>query len=232
MALEDYEEVPDRIKRFFEKYPDGSLGGTVEYRDLPAAHLNGEPCLHIIYRALAYRTPDDQRPGVGMASEPVPGLTNFTRGSELMNAETSAWGRALVALGFVAKKVASANEVRSREGGTQHRGTYTYNPERDSGEAASKAQLGRVRKDLKAKGVTTADEFAFVADAVLGVEVETADRLTKAQASYLIDWLQRNPVPTGKSDVPSDTEGLQEALPDGGDPVPWDDPEENKGEAT
>jgi hypothetical protein len=115
---------------------------------------------------------------------------------------------------------------------TQHRGTYKYNPQRDSGEAASPAQLKRVRGDMKKVGVKTADEFAFIAGAALQVDVPTADRLTKAQASYLIDWLSRNPVPTGKSDVPSDTEGLQEALPDGGDPVPWDDPEENKGEAT
>jgi len=52
-----------------------------------------------------------------LASEPVPGKTNFTRDSELMNAETSAWGRALIAVGAADAKrgIASANEVRNRQ---------------------------------------------------------------------------------------------------------------------
>src|SRR4051812_6708524 len=109
--LGDYIEVPDRIKAFFDKHPDGSLQcSAVEYRDLPVITKAGELTeqLHVIYHALAYRTPEDRRPGHGMASEPIPGLTPYTKGSELMNAETSAWGRALVALGFVGKKIASA----------------------------------------------------------------------------------------------------------------------------
>ncbi|HEY7821467.1 MAG TPA: hypothetical protein VIG24_01465, partial [Acidimicrobiia bacterium] len=66
--------------------------------------------------ACAYRTPDDPAPGVGLAWEPVPGRTPYTRGSELMVAETSAWGRALAAIGIATNKsVASAEEVRSAQ---------------------------------------------------------------------------------------------------------------------
>ncbi len=36
-----------------------------------------------------------------------------------MNAETAAWGRAIVALGFKTKKIASAQEVRARQGSAQ-----------------------------------------------------------------------------------------------------------------
>ncbi len=68
-------------------------------------------------RAWAYRTPDDPRPGTGWATEQVPGKTQFTRGSEVSNLETSCWGRAMAALGIATKKgIASANEVRSARG--------------------------------------------------------------------------------------------------------------------
>jgi hypothetical protein len=69
----------------------------------------------VVVKAYAYRTPDDPRPGIGHSSLTIPGATPYTRGSELENAETSAWGRALAALGFEVKKaIASADEVRSK----------------------------------------------------------------------------------------------------------------------
>src|SRR5262245_23123987 len=108
--LADYVEVSDRIKAFYEKFPEGSLQGSYEVLTVAEATM-------IVYRAEAYRTPDDARPGVGYASEPVPGKTPYTADSELMNAETSAWGRAIASLGFeVSRGIASANEVRAREG--------------------------------------------------------------------------------------------------------------------
>jgi hypothetical protein len=59
----------------------------------------GEPTedTFIAYTCAAYRTADDQRPGIGVAWEPFPGQTPYTAASELMNAETSAQGRAIVA---------------------------------------------------------------------------------------------------------------------------------------
>lgn len=109
--LQGYVEVHQRIAAFREKHPEGSLQGSYEVRE-----LNGDTL--IVYRAAAYRTPDDPRPGIGYASEPVPGRTPYTKDSELMNAETSAWGRALAALGFeVHTGIASANEVRARSDG-------------------------------------------------------------------------------------------------------------------
>jgi hypothetical protein len=69
----------------------------------------------VVYTAAAYRTPDDPRPGMGTAWEPFPGTTPYTRNSELMNAETAAWGRAIVALGLTSnRKLASRQEVRAR----------------------------------------------------------------------------------------------------------------------
>lgn len=101
----DYVDVAARITEFYEKYPDGRLvTEKYEYREGL-----------VIVSALAYRTPDDPLPARGLASEPLPGKTPYTRDSELMNAETSAWGRAIVALGFPTKHIASHQEVRNRQ---------------------------------------------------------------------------------------------------------------------
>jgi hypothetical protein len=67
----------------------------------------------VIGRAYAYRTPEDQRPGVGTAWEIVPGTTPFTRGSEIQNLETSAWGRAIGALGIgIDASIATLDEIQ------------------------------------------------------------------------------------------------------------------------
>ncbi len=67
----------------------------------------------VIGRAYAYRTPDDQRPGIGTAWEIVPGTTPFTRGSEIQNLETSAWGRAIGALGIgIDASIATLDEIQ------------------------------------------------------------------------------------------------------------------------
>ncbi len=104
--LSDYVDVAERIRMLVAKYPEASLSSELTYLENPAGWL----C-----KAYAYREPTDPCPGVGHAFEPVPGKTPYTKDSEAMNAETSAWGRAIVALGFETKKIASANEVRNRQ---------------------------------------------------------------------------------------------------------------------
>jgi hypothetical protein len=106
----DYIDVAARIVEFRTKYPSGSL----QQHALDFKEFAGKSW--VIYTATAYRTPEDDRPGMGTAWEPVPGTTNFTRDSELQNAETAAWGRAIVAaLAADTKKgIASSQEVRNR----------------------------------------------------------------------------------------------------------------------
>ncbi len=103
--LSDYVDVAERIQAFAEKYPEGSLQSEVDFID------GGVLC-----KAYAFRTDEDKAPGVGHAFEPIPGKTPYTKDSEVMNAETSAWGRAIVALGFASKKIASLQEVQNRSG--------------------------------------------------------------------------------------------------------------------
>jgi hypothetical protein len=112
--LRDYITVRERMVAFYKRYPEGSL----EMDPVDFQQIEGK--MWAIGRAYAYRTPDDPRPGVGTAWEIVPGLTPYTRGSEVQNLETSCWGRALAAIGIgIEKGVATADEVRAakhREG--------------------------------------------------------------------------------------------------------------------
>jgi hypothetical protein len=135
-GLNDYIDVAQRIADFREQYPHGSLQPADPAKPWEQAVVNGidktgKPfaCTMIVVTAAAYRTPDDTRPGIGMAWEVFPGRTPYTLGSELMNAETSAWGRAIVAvLASDSKRgIASREEVRNRQA------------ERDDGQAAEQA---------------------------------------------------------------------------------------------
>jgi hypothetical protein len=112
--MDDYVDVAERLKRFKEVYPSGSLQQvSIQFIDFAGKSW-------VVYTAAAYRTPDDITPGHGTAWEPVPGTSNFKRDSEVMNAETSAWGRAIVAvLASETKKIASRNEVIYKASETQ-----------------------------------------------------------------------------------------------------------------
>jgi hypothetical protein len=120
----DYVDVAARIAEFRDKYPDGRLrpmdpASPYRIETITGWDQKGNEVKQtfIVVAAAALRNADDHDPGVGMAYEVFPGRTNFTRGSELQNAETSAWGRAIVAaLAADTKKgVASREEVRNRQ---------------------------------------------------------------------------------------------------------------------
>jgi hypothetical protein len=113
----DYIDVATRIIEFREKYPNGGFqpwkDPYIEEVKMPDGSIKS----FMVYSAAAYRSPEDKLPGVGYAWEPIPGPTNFTRDSELQNAETAAWGRAMVAAFAVDTKkgIASSEEVRNRQ---------------------------------------------------------------------------------------------------------------------
>lgn len=157
--IDDYVDVAERIREFYERFPQGRLcAGS----DPKVVEIGGKP--FVWYHARAYRTPDDPVPGDGFAAEPVPGPTQFTKDSELMNAETAAWGRAIVALGFATKKIASAQEVRNRSGNETAAAPRTA-------AAAEQAQAAQPSTDGtwtwpfgKHKGLTLADTPAEYLD--------------------------------------------------------------------
>src|SRR5215469_10605889 len=123
-SLDDYVDVAERITEFRKQYPDGSLqpwnyNEPFRFMQAQGTDKNGEIIQQsfVVVVAAAYRNQDDHTPGVGMAWEVFPGRTPYTRGSELQNAETSAWGRAIIAvLAADAKRgIASREEVRNRQ---------------------------------------------------------------------------------------------------------------------
>lgn len=107
--LSDYNTVAERMTEFFEKYPEGSFQSECQFTQVNDRWV-------AIVKAAAYRNPDDPRPGHGLAYEFIPGATQFTKDSELQNAETAAWGRAVMAIGAAdsRKGIASREEVRNR----------------------------------------------------------------------------------------------------------------------
>lgn len=172
-GLEDYVEVHQRITKFKEQFPEGSLQSEI---------VESTPAV-LIVKAYAYRTPDDRRPGIGHASEPVPGQTPYTKDSELMNGETSAWGRALAALGIeVNRGIASGNEVRARTGGTT-----------DSGEPASDGQIDFLLGKGKRPGLFERGQLGTGQRHALVYFACGQDELTKAGASKLITALKEDP---------------------------------------
>lgn len=112
--LSAYNTVAMRIAEFRQKHPEGSLQPVDHNNPFQVLDIAGKT--YIGYTAAAYRHPDDPRPGIGVAWEPFPGKTPYTRDSELMNAETSAWGRAIVAVlaADTVAGIATREEIENR----------------------------------------------------------------------------------------------------------------------
>ena len=118
-ALKDYVEVAERIRAWYETYPNARIETRI------VEHTEKR----VVIEARAYRgvkgdnEPDDalgfmdDRPaGIGHSAMQIPGATPYTRGSEIENCETSAVGRALVMAGLPAKRIASDDEIKSKGG--------------------------------------------------------------------------------------------------------------------
>lgn len=112
-SMDGYVDVAERIRQLREKHPEAVLRPYNPDEPFKIMAIGNRD--FIVYTAACYRTPDDPMPAIAVAAEPAVGKTNFTRDSEVMNAETSAWGRAIVAcLAADTQKVASLDEVRNR----------------------------------------------------------------------------------------------------------------------
>jgi hypothetical protein len=204
--LSDYVEVKDRIAAFHEKYPEGSLQSDWQVREV------GDTTL-IVCHAKAYRTPDDKRPGIGTASEPFPGKTPYTKDSELMNAETSAWGRALAALGFeVSRAIASREEVTARKDGEAGPEATTAQKRKltelfNKAGFAKDAQKAVVLWRCKSEKATKSGASQLIEDLIEGATLEQllAEVWDAKRAGNPLGIRAAELIP---SDTPADTEGL------------------------
>jgi len=184
--MDGYIDVAERIRKFKEQYPNGCLRPYNPEIPFVLMEIGGRE--FIVYTAACFRTPDDPMPAVAVAAEPSIGKTNFTKDSEVMNAETSAWGRAIVAcLAADTQKIASADEVRNRQQESTKPVsnvlplTKTQPAQRNTG-VASVAQI-KYAKALKHQ--VEADD-KLIADLTNGVAI---DKLDVQQAKQLINDL-------------------------------------------
>ena len=136
MDLSNYVDVPSRFALALDKWPD------LRVVESPPEVVTVGDQTFISVTMTVYRTPDDLIPARGCAWEPIPGKSSFTRGSEMMNASTSALGRA-IGLMMPFGKMASMEEVRNRqpETSTQKPAERTES----SGDSPSDAQLRMIR---------------------------------------------------------------------------------------
>lgn len=135
-----------------------------------------------------HRTPDDPLPTRGTAWEPLPGKTAYTRDSEMMNAATSALGRALGYMGFgTAHALASADEVKAR----------TQDDEGSSPAPRPRNQTGQRAKgrgpDPTSADAPTMAQTNMIRSMRLALGNDTTEHVapkTKTAASILISELQ------------------------------------------
>ena len=176
----DYIDVAERIAKFRELHPDGSLQQvSLDFREVGNRWW-------VIYTAAAYRNPHDERPGIGTAWEPIPGATNFTRDSEVQNAETAAWGRAIVAAlaGDTKRSIASAEEVRNRQADREAVPELTRPVERTKGNPGEDQwQTPDPLKAVKAEVWAAANAVGITDAATLGAHFATATGLVLADAN-------------------------------------------------
>lgn len=98
--LNDYVEVAERIRAFYEKYPAGSI-------QTEMVKLEGDL---VIFRAAAFRDAEDPHPTTGWAYERQ-GSSPVNKTSFVENCETSAVGRALANLSFAGTRRPSREEM-------------------------------------------------------------------------------------------------------------------------
>jgi len=107
--LGDYVTVPERIAAFYAIHPNGRICSSTPKVVTIADRVFIEVTTSV------WRDLEDVIPCVGTAWEPFPGKTPYTKDSEMMNAETSAIGRAIAASGVaVNRSLASREEVAAR----------------------------------------------------------------------------------------------------------------------
>ena len=150
--LSNYVDVATRIKLLVEKYPNASIKC-----DKPiVVNIDGHTFIEVTARIHCGVSTDEFskfRDAVATAWEPFPGKTPYTRDSEMMNAETSAIGRAIGALGIgLTGSMASQNEVANRQGAPVRTTVVNNTTVTQVGNPPSDKQLWLYKKLLKEAG--------------------------------------------------------------------------------
>lgn len=145
--LKDYIQVNERIMKFYEKYPEGSIQTEILFIDNEK----------VVMKAYAHRDKQDLKPSTGHAEE-IRNSNYINRTSAVENCETSAVGRALANLGFEIKhSIASKEEVeRAIQKQEFYKQVKILAPEKEKKQVFSKA---------KDKGISN-EEFKSICERI------------------------------------------------------------------
>jgi len=196
----DYVEVAERVSLFFKRYPEGSI----QADEAKIVTIGERTFITVVARA--YRTADDERPGVAQAWETFPGKTNFTRDSEAMNAETSAIGRCLGVLGIASKRsIATKDDVQRRQADQAAETNAAIQPSaprprpesmgsngkfiNEPTTSITDAQVRKIQAQLATLNVTKGERSKSYVSDLLKREVTSMSQLTKLEGSKLIEQL-------------------------------------------
>jgi hypothetical protein len=200
----DYVEVAERVSLFFKRYPEGSI----QADEAKIVTIGERTFITVVARA--YRTANDERPGVAQAWETFPGKTNFTRDSEAMNAETSAIGRCLGVLGIASKRsIATKEDVQRRqadqaaETNAAIQPTVTITTPRsrpesmgsngkfinDPSTSITDAQIRKIQAQLATLNIAKGERSKSYVSDLVKRDVGSMSELTKLEGSKLIEQL-------------------------------------------
>lgn len=132
--LDDYEPVADRIERFWQEHPVGSILTELVYHDeksfivKASVWRRAHDVIKLGNAALASPLLEALQPHATGYAEEVIGSTNVNRTSALENCETSAIGRALANLGYAVKNRASREEMEKVQAAPRQRSGMKRTP--------------------------------------------------------------------------------------------------------
>lgn len=177
-----YQTVAVRLAAFVVDKPNGLIQTELLHFD-PSFVVIGAKLWKDRANADAGKLPD----GTGLASMPIPGPTNFTKNSEVENAETSAIGRALAAIGYLSKNekgeatYASKEEIDAKKGEGERVSKTSGKP------LASAKQKGAIRAMAGELNMSDDELRAFTKDETGKMN---SNQLTIEDASKMIDLLK------------------------------------------
>lgn len=204
--LNGYVDVATRLRMALKDWPQLRIQET----DCTLEQVGEQ--LFLICKVTVWRDERDAVPVIASAAEQVPGRTPYTRNAERMVGFTSALGRALGYMGYgIEKAIASADEVVHRKDAetqpaqsdrqvfarqTQQTQRVVDTQQSDKRRMANPdapatpPQLKMVKMQAKKAGIDSDEDLGLVCVETLG-DGATVDKLTKGQASSLIEELLR-----------------------------------------
>ena len=174
MNLDGYVTVDERLRAALAQYPELRI---VEQK--PEIVTLGES-MFVSVTTWVYRNPEDTMPSAGTAWEPFPGRTPFTRDSEMMNAATSALGRALGYMGLgLSKSIATRDEVETaqRRQAPEDRPPKVFRPD-ESSKPSTTGQASLIMKMCAERGIERDTPLTFDEASKL---IEELKKLPKVQ---------------------------------------------------